>query len=280
VGDELIDSTSHEVSISPAGILQRALRGWWLVAFCVAAGALAGVAAWSIRPMQYESSFAILSSIDFTNTGELTQFEEDLAMEVVGQILGKQAMLERVTAAARQEGIAIDVVALRDHSSVERRLGTWRVRVRASSPAEAERLAAIWLGFGVEELTQAREHALVADGLKRRQQGLEECLSRSAGVEPSQGMCSPLGLKVLQAQLAESSQLLAEERGLSQGLSSGVVFGEMPAQPSAARRALYGRAEVVLAGGLIGLVIGVWAVQSDWAVKLARRRHAKGLALG
>jgi hypothetical protein len=280
VGDELTDSISHEVSISPAGILQRALRGWWLVALCFAAGALAGIAAWSIRPMQYESTFAILNSIDFTNTGELTQFEEDLAMEVVGQILGKSAMLERVAAAARQEGIEIDAVTLRDQSSVERRLGTWRVRVHATTPDEAERLAAIWLGFGVEELTQAREHALVSDGLKRRQQSLEECLSRAASAEPSQGICSPLDLKDLQAQLAEMSQLLTEERALSQGLSSGLVFGEMPAQPEAARRVLYGRAEVVAAGGVIGLVIGIWAVQTDWAAKLARRKYDQGLALG
>jgi hypothetical protein len=260
-----------DLSWSPREALSRALRGWWLVALGIILGAAGGLLAHGLRPAQYESGFGIQIGIDVTNTGELSQYELDVAFEIVGQILFKPAMHERVAAAARQGGIQIDAASLRNVSTVERKLGTWRVRVRANSRAEAERLAAIWLAFGVEELKTARLHALVADGIRRQELSLEECLARAASAEPSQGVCVPQNLKDLQAELVKAGALLAQERELSQGLSSGIVFGQFPAQPEAARPALYGRAEQAAAGGLIGLVLGVWAVQAGWVEKAARR---------
>jgi hypothetical protein len=223
-----------------------------------------------LYPTQYESGFGVQVGIDFVSSGELTQYEEDVAFEFAGQILYKPALRQRVVAAANAEGMDIDAAWLRDHSTVERRLGTWRVRLRAESPAQAERLAEIWRGFGVEELNLAREHALAADGLRKRQLSLEECLARAAAAEPSQGLCVPQDLKELQARLAEAGALISQERALSQGLSSAVLFGEFPTQPEPARVAIYGRAEQAVAGGLIGLVLGVWAVQAEWAGALAR----------
>jgi len=262
-----------ETTWVPADAVSRASRVWWLVALCFIVGAAGGLLVHALRPSEYESSFSIPVGIDFTNTGELTQYELDVAYEFAGQILFKPAMRERVAAAARQEGIPIDALWLRDKSTVERRLEIWRVRVRAGSPAEAERLASIWLGFAEEELRTARLHALVADGLKKQQLSLEECLARAASAEPSQGVCVPQDLKELQARLGEAGALLAQERALSQGLSSGIVFGEFPSAPEPARLALYDRAEQALAGGLIGLILGVWAAQAAWAEKLARRRR-------
>jgi hypothetical protein len=266
-------SLANEDSLNPRDIFSRALRGWWLVALCFMLGAAAGLLVHSLRPAEYESSFGVPIDIDVTNTGELTQYEVDVAFELAGQILYKPVMREKVAAEARLEGIAIDAVQLRDRSTVERRLSTWRVRVRAHSPVEAEKLAGIWLRLGVEEIQSARLHAVTADGLKKRQQSLEECLSRAANAEPSQGLCSPLNLKDLQAQMNEASGLIVQERALSQGLPSGVVFGELPTQPEAARLVRFGRSEQVLGGGLIGLVIGVWAAQGEWARQIARRRR-------
>lgn len=254
-------------------IFQRALRNWWLVALGFILGGAAALGAGALRPPQYESRFEILNSIDFTISGELTQFEEDLAMEVVGVILGKPAMRERVAAAAQTEGIPVDGLWLRDHASVERRLGTWIVRVRAGNPAQAERLAEIWRGFGVEELIAARKHALIADGLRRRQQSLEECLSRAAAAEPSQGLCVPQNLTALQTQLAEAGALIAAERASAQGLSSALLFGEFPTRPQTAQKVLYGRAEQTAAGAGIGLILGIWAAQADWVEKLRRRKR-------
>ena len=262
-----------DLTWSPNEAFERALRGWWLVALCVLLGAATGLGLHALRPAQYESSFGIPVGIDMVSTGELTQYETDVAFEFAGQVLYKPAMRERVAAAASAEGISIDAVRLRDLSTVERRLGTRRVRVRAGNPAEAERLATIWLEFSVAELRAAREHALVADGLMKRQRSLEDCLARAASAEPSQGLCVPTNLKDLQAELTEAGLLVGQERALSQGLSSAIIFGEFPSRPEAARLVWYGRAEQAAAGGLIGLALGVWAVQADWAAKLARRRR-------
>jgi hypothetical protein len=270
-------SPETSLTVAPRGLFLRALQGWWLLCLCILAGSLVGLGLERAAPPLYESRFGIQVGYDYTNTGELSQYQEDVAYELAGQVLYKPAMLARVAQEAQKESLPIDAAQLKNMSTVERRLGTWLVRVRSRDPQTAERLAGIWLNFGVEELRAARQHALVADGLMRRQEGLENCLAQAALAEPSAGLCSPQDIKDLQKQLAESSPLLAQERALSQGIPSGVVFGEMPTAPEPAYIVAFQRGQRVLGGGLIGLVIGVWAVQADWASRLAIRFRRRRL---
>jgi hypothetical protein len=270
---------SDHTTWAPRDAAARALRSWWLVVLCVLVGAACGLLAHHLRPAEYESGFGVAVGIDLVSSGELTQYETDVAFEFAGQVLYKPAMRERVAAQARAEGMEIDAAWLRDHSTVERRLQLWRVRVRAPSPIQAERLAEIWLDLGLEELETARVHALIADGLRKRQQSLEDCLARAADAEPAQGLCVPQDLQQIQAQLAETAALIVAERTLSQGVSSAIVLGELPEKVEPARIVFYGRAEQAAAGGLLGSVIGVWAAQAGWMApagwtgKLARRRR-------
>jgi hypothetical protein len=258
-------------------VFAAALRGWWLLIAAVLAGALAALLVTFVQPPVYETSFSVLTTIDFTNSGEMTQFDEDLAMESVGGILSSPDLYARISAQAAQQGLQINPAWLKSSATVERRLGTWQVRLRGSDPRKIEAVARIWLKLGTGDLKAAAAHALSADGLMRKQLSLEACLAQSAAALPSSGQCAPGGLKTLQAELAASAQGIAGERIAARGLSSALIFDAFQKEPSAAQAVQFKRGQMVAAGALIGFVLAVWALQTGLpatlAAGLARRRR-------
>ena len=267
------DSSINSTTFTAREVLLAALRGWWLLAAAIVVGALAALAVNFFQPTVYETGFSILTSIDFTNSGEMTQFEEDLAMETVGGILSSPDLYARIAAQAVQDGITIDPGGLRSMSTIERRLGTWQVHLRGSDPRKIEALAAIWLKLGSADLTAAHAHALTADGLLRKQLSLEACLTQSAANLPSAGGCTPAGVKALQAELAAATPLISQERIAARGLASAVVFDIFPKNVLPAVAVQFKRAQTAAAGGLIGFVIAFWVVQTGLPDALARRRR-------
>lgn len=254
-------------------ILTVALRGWWLLAVFILLGALLGIGLHQLQPTVYETGFTILNSVDLTNSGELTQFEEDLGMEAVGQVMASPNLFERVTAEAVKEGIPVDVRGVGAMASIERRMGTWRARLRGSDPQHIEQIAAIWQKLAIADLAAAHQHALIADGLQRKQLSLEACLNQSTFSEPSTGQCSPTTLRSLQAQLRASSRLISEERIASRGLTSAIVIDMTPQSVYTAAPVFYKRGQMTAAGGAIGLIVGFWAVQAGLAARLLRRKR-------
>jgi hypothetical protein len=255
-------------------VLTTALRGWWLLAVFALLGALVGLGIYQLEPPVYETGFTVLTSIDLTNTGEQTQFEEDLGMEAVGQVIASPNLYERVSAAALLEGLAVDSRGFGASATLERRMGTWRTRLRGSNPQSIERIAAIWQKLAIADLLSAYQHARTADGLQRKQLSLEACLNQSAFTEPSTGLCTPTTLRTLQAQLRASARLIAEERAASRGLTSGIVVDATPQPVFTAVQVQNKRGQMTVAGGLIGLILGFWVVQSGLAARLLRRKRA------
>jgi hypothetical protein len=254
-------------------ILTTALRGWWLLAIFILLGALLGLGIHQLQPTVYETGYTILTSVDLTNTGEQTQFEEDLAMEAVGQVIASANLYDRVAAAAVKEGIQTDGRAVRVAASVERRMGTWRTRLRGSDPAVIERLAAIWQEVALADLAAAHQHALVADGLQRKQLSLEACLNQSTFSEPASGLCSPNSLRSLQMELRASARIITEERAASRGLTSGILIDLTPQPVGAAVEVLNRRGQMAAAGAAIGLIVGLWAMLSGLAARLLRGKR-------
>jgi hypothetical protein len=261
------DASSSADILKLEEILNSALRGWWLLALFALLGGLLGLGISSLRPTVYESGFTVLTSIDLTNTGEQTQFEEDLGMEAVGQLIGSTGVYARMAAQAQKEGITLDASSLLTMASLERRLGTWRMRLRDSDPRRAERIAAIWQSIVLADLSEAMQHASAADGLQRKQLSLEACLNQSAFNEPSAAQCSPLTLRALQSQLRAAARLIAEERTASHGLISAILVDTVPKPIIPAAAVLYQRGQMAAAGALIGLILAIWLLQSGLAAR-------------
>jgi LPS O-antigen subunit length determinant protein (WzzB/FepE family) len=247
----------------PLEALQRVLRGWWLLAICVFAGGIAGLLISALRPAQYEAGFTVIVGIEQTTSGEIAQYDEDVMFEAVGGLFYAPAMMERVTALAAAQNISVDSAYLRTHSTVERRLAIWLVRVRHTDPSAAETLARIWLEEGTRELRAAYANAVTADGLQRSLESLESCLVRAAASPPADGQCSQANLADLQAALKQTGAAQAEARLSARGLSSSLLVRQAETDILPARPVLPQRAGLALAGAMAGFLVGIWAA-SAW----------------
>jgi uncharacterized protein involved in exopolysaccharide biosynthesis len=247
---------SSQKDYAPVELFQKAIARWWLVALLFLVGALVGGLAYSLLPHIYEARAAVLTTVDFSNTGVLTQFEEDLMMDAVGWVLQSPEVIDRVVARAAEQNISVDSAGWKKMATVERRLGTWELRVRDSSPQVARALANIWLEEGDAVLKDAYLHTEEVSRLLRYSHALEICLEQSAASETSSVLCSASGLAGIQAEMQDVSVKLAAERAASRGLIAGILLGEpqpalLPDRPVTSSRGLF-----LLSGGLIGLLAG------------------------
>ncbi len=262
-----LDSSGEFV---PRDIGLTALRRWWVIALAVVLGGLAGLAFHALRPTVYEARFEVLLSLDQVGSGELERLEEDSALDAAGLILGGPETIQQVSQAARQAGLDVSPAELTTMATVERRRSTWMVRLRDTNPDRVERLSSLWLKTGFAALEEAYEHSLQADGLKRYMTSLENCLARAGHASPAEGLCGGGNLVALQEELRRAGELLAQEQSGARGLVSFVIVGSAEKALTPPEPVAYGRGSSVLAGALIGLVMGLWLSQTGARRKAER----------
>lgn len=263
--------SSQAAEVVPSVLLFTALRFWWIIFAVMVLGGLAGLVASGLLPPVYESIAYFPAAIDYAATGPLSQFEEDTAYNAVGAILSSQDVRQQVIDQASQEGYPLTLVNLRQMSFLERRFDVWEVRVRGADPVMTRRVAEIWNEIGQQTLVERYRHAVQADLLNRYAQTLEDCLGKSVASEPSVGLCSRYRFAELQNDLRETGQALYNERVASGGLFAGLQPGPPMPVTSLERPVQYGRGQLVLAGSMIGLVVGLVLVETGLPTRWARK---------
>jgi uncharacterized protein involved in exopolysaccharide biosynthesis len=264
-----------EDSFVPLASLRIALRFWWLVFLLAAAGGGAGWLAARFQPPVYEAVAHFSTSIDYISTGPLTQFEEDTAINVVGDVILSGRVLKPVIEKAAAEGIQTSVVELKKSTVLERRVNVWDLRVRNTDAQAAERLANLWVEQGQATLLEAYRHSLQADRLNRYLESLESCLAKAAASEPGSGQCSKTRFGEIQQDLQATGKMFSQERLASLGLFSGLLIGPIEPVSAAAGPVLYNRNQMVLAGSFIGLLVGIVLVQLVIPARLTAGRPGK-----
>lgn len=242
--------------------LLRVLRWWWVIVLVSLLGAFSGWLAHAIKPPVYEAQAVFSAAIDYTRTGLMTQFEEDQALNAVGHLIASNEVLERMVAKGQEEGLALTVPDLRRMGTVERQVDAFILRLRTSDPQEAARLANLWADEANAVLTEAQAHALKAASLTQYMQSVEKCLQRAVGVAPAPSFCPHQSLEDLQTLLATTGQQLQAERQASRNLFPGLSVQWVESASPPLRPVQYGRNDLMLAGALIGWVIGLALVET------------------
>lgn len=248
--------------IAPLIALQNAFRLWWLIAGMMILGGAAGWLFHQLRPPVYEAVFGFSAGIDFVQTGNMTQFEEDVALNAIGDVLVSTPVVNQVAEQAQAEGLAVDYQSLKQMTLVERKMNAWTLRVQHVDAHLVERVAHLWSATGQAALSDAYQHAVQAERLERYIHGLESCLENAVALDPVQPVCGALHFDEIQTSLSQSGQALAAERAASRGLFAGLRLGPAEAPVVASHPVRNGLGQLVLAGGLIGLLVGIICVQT------------------
>lgn len=260
----------------PLASLHNALRYWWIIVLLIVAGGLFGWLAFRANPPLYEASAQFSVGIDFIRTGPLTQYEEDVAINTVGEILTSRKkegdVLPQVVEKAGAENIHTSVIELLKNSTVERKLNVWDLRVRNVDAKTAERIATIWMEQGQSVIQESYQHALQASALERYTQSLESCLAKVAASEPAYGLCDRAHFAEIQKDLQAAGASLYEEKLASRGLFDGLTLGPVDPPVLSQRPVTYGRNQYILFGGLLGMLAGIAVIELGFPARLIKRR--------
>jgi hypothetical protein len=254
----MLEQKSPDVGFSPLDMIDQALRYWWFMVILILLGGMAGFLAHRVRPPVYEAAGQFTASIDYVATGPLTQYDEDVALNAIGNVISSAQVLDRVVSRAAGEDIQVDRASLRKMAVVERKFTTWDVRVRDTDAGRAKRIAEIWIEEGQALLLESYSHALQAKQLSQYMTSLENCLGESVSSEPSSVYCNPSRLVEIQKELERAGEQFIQERKESYGLFSGLTIGPESIPVLALGPVMYGRNQLVLAGSVIGLLLGIW----------------------
>lgn len=253
---------------SPIDSLNNILQNWWLIVVLMIAGGVVGWAYRLSRPPLYEAQAAFYISIDFSITGEMTQFEEDHALSGPANIIYSDDVINRVIANAQAAGIPIDRPTLLFKSDFERYQANWYLQVRDPNPEVAATLANLWAEEGLAAIEEAHTQSLNAQTLQFYLTTLNMCLQTTPPPEHILDQCNQTDLDTIPGTIQESSASLRQALNASQGLFPALVFNlsESAAEPSTPLRT--GQNTAVFVGGMIGFVLGLATAYTNLPVKL------------
>lgn len=259
------------VSFSPREKALNVLTFWWVVAVSAIIGGLIGLTIFAIKKPVYESQVTLTMGINFARTGILEQYDKDLALGTAAGVIYSIDVMQQVVEAAQHKDIAVDVDTLMASGIMERRASQWTLRVRAGDPEQAAFLANTWIDFGIQALDTAYLHALTAGSLQDYIDSLETCMEQVA-VNAVVPICPYSSISELQAELNAASTQLFIEKQASRNLFPEMTYQVDQRAVPMEKPVLYGRNNLVVAGLLIGLLIGIVLVSTDIPYRLFKRK--------
>lgn len=255
---------------TPKATLETALREWWVMVFVILLGAGAGWCAHALRSEVYEGRAALSTGIDYVRTGPLNDVEEDQAMELIGDIIRADDVLQAALTEAQSQGVQLALEDFKTMAYSERSNFRWVLRVRDTQPAAAAVLTNAWLDAAYAALEEAYDHALVAEDLLRYSRSLTSCLESGVQVEPVQAFCSAKNLKEIQQELLDVNAAKAEELLASRGLFPAMAFTIVERSGVPDLPVQNGRNSLVFSGAAMGFVVAAGLI--FWNVPAILRR--------
>ena len=155
-------------AVDPVSSFNNLIQNWWKIIVFAAVGGILGLAISYVLPPRYEAEAIFSATIDFTeinfknlkgSVGEpvvWTQYEEDLALQVVERMLLK--VRNDVIPYARTMDPALEIKEYRNSYTIERYLSMLYLRYRHEDPEIAQSVVNFWAERGYEELLAAKEN--------------------------------------------------------------------------------------------------------------------------
>jgi len=153
--------------LDPVKTFNHLARNWWKIVIIAVICGLLGLAISFILPSKYEAEAVFHASIDFTQINfkrlvgqygepiKWTQYEEDLALQVVERVMKKKLVDTFFYAETLDPNL--DIETFRKDYKISRYLGQWYFRYRHQDPEIAQKIVNFWSENGYELLEVAKE---------------------------------------------------------------------------------------------------------------------------
>ncbi len=229
-------------------------KKWWILVLVGSIGALVGflLNILFITPL-YLATSTISVSINFSQVGHLTQYEQDQFFGHILTFLRSDQIIDETLSSF--DPTSIDKNQFLHNCFLERQLNKINFRCILAIPSEAQSLSIHWKEVGFQHLKNALNHAETYQLLLAKQSQFENCVQQAA-----QGLNSSFNCEYLRSEGQDVLDQLENEKQLSQGMLPGfsLLNGENASLPHDATR--HQMNFMVFAGALIGLVISLFVI--------------------
>jgi hypothetical protein len=244
-------------SIDILELVKYISSSWIVLTALMIFGGLVGFLFSFIQAPVYESSASFGVTIDYTQTGALSDVQEDQAMRGVGSILLSDSLIEEaVSRINRDSFFTLSEDEFRGNTFVDRGDFRWTIRTRDVDPQRAFQIASIWAAAAQDAFEATLTHAQTADSYLGILSDLQSCFQKAAPQLPG-GYCGFNSADELLREITNVSKKIQAEKTASQGLLNAlsVVLVNDAEQPMNPVR--YQTNLLAAAGAMIGLLIGM-----------------------
>ncbi|MEA5079005.1 MAG: hypothetical protein VB013_10590 [Anaerolineaceae bacterium] len=248
--------------LAPIQAMNRLMHYWWVVVVLMILGGGIGLFFTTLRPAVYESTASISTAIDYAFVSRLDDWEEDQIFQAVGDVILSSSVLEQVSNDASAAGLTLSKQEIAANFSADRQDTRWVLRVRNSDPQTAQKFSQIWSQNAIATLSDLRKNAVTSVAVQSSLNSLVNCLQDKVVADASSALCPEKDLTEVKKEIdaiANDPKFQEVWNSLALSHTSFELTGEatLPTSP-----VLFGRNISVLAGALIGLLLGVGLVNS------------------
>lgn len=240
-------------------LIKKISSRWYIHTVLMIIGGLSGLLFSYLNPPVYESSAVFSVTIDYTQTGALTDIQEDQAMRGVGSILlSDQVIRQTLTQLISEFNLELSQSDFLNNSFMDREEFRWTLRYRDPDPNKAELVIKTWAKSADSIIQEALTHSQASSALLDNLYEMKVCFQKSSSGS-GQGYCGFNDLEILTSAISEISGRIQIEKVSSLGLFNALsvsLVNEGQISPSLVRGQ---RNLLVLSGVLIGLILSIVA---------------------
>ena len=237
--------------------IESFIKHWPRAVLLMIIGALLGYGAWMFLPQQYTAVSKLSVSIDYNRTGKLDTLEQDRMLGITEDFLHSEDIMQPVF----QQSSAQDYKAFFARTRTTRTNETWSLTITGEDPEELGRLVLLWLDTAYESLNDGLSHAIRAEALQNKLEGLTRCVQNSFGTDPA---CAA-DPEETRRQIDIYTASIREEQDASRGLPASIRVGVKDPGKLEIRSASRSAAADTFFGACCGLLFAfalVWLPES------------------
>jgi hypothetical protein len=256
----------------PYEYLDRLVNRWWIITICMILGAGIGWIFHLTQSPLFESRSVISTAINYSETGLMTDLEEDHILSVIGEVIVSDSVIKQLENSLNPETRAEVEGNFRSNLFAEREGYRWVLRVRAINSQTSNEISSRWADIAVDTLDEALSHSRKALLLSRQISQLESCFANAVTIRPAAPPCVLSSIKAISAELDDLGAKYEAEQALSFGLIPAVVFLVTQTGSDTGAPVTFRTAELVLAGAMLGFIGGVILVLFGFTAPKSKAR--------
>lgn len=256
---------------APLDHFRDLLRFWWVIVLLGIAGGVFGYEINQTRTPVYESKAVFTVSLDFVQTGLLTDVEEDQAINAVTDAIGSTNVMQMVVDSLKTKNLDISLDELQGIATVDRQGFQIAIHANLADAQKAKDIADTWATIANTTVQNAIKQASSVDALERQLNDIETCLQQATATEPAFPPCQILDQASLLTSLDQAETSLADAKAQSLGIISAisVELSQKPQLPTIPR--IYNRNVMVMGGALLGILAGIILVEAGFIGRWSKK---------